>query len=518
MDSRLSPQGQGAPTTAWVALLVAALPLALLPWLVESGSGMTRGSAVAHLLRLRAEGHLPAGVSLTAPVLGPGGVLPWLLYGLEVAVGQRLAERLLGAVAILALPLAQLRLLRRLAPEHWANAVLLLPLSAGATLLLGYTGFLLGYALALLAMAQVAAVERSSPLSRAGALALLLASALVDPLSALVGAAGVAALLSRHRSGVQRAVDLTLVMGPPLLWAVAWGGLLWQRAYLPLDRWAATVLVGERVTSAWAEIALRALPHLWLLIGAIVGVWRAHASGPAARLGLVAVAVLLLIPEGLRADGGSSSQAAFLVLTAAAALAPVPGPLARPLGATVAGLALTLPLVAWLSTSTRTAAAQQARVVEASRIVPAGSPVLPLVFQPGSSGLRTGPLLRTWSLLAVELDLVSPFVPGVHGLPPALGEWTAADFASIAPGSCFGNREPRMDCTCMPWRAVRLEALIQSAQAYPWLIAIGPPEDFQKRLETGWQVANRTGDVWVYQRTGPLERSTSPLLCEGAGR
>lgn len=507
--------------------------LAVLPWLVDlwPAEEEPRRLALAHALLADRSGSPHAGV-----LPGPAAAHPVLALVAAAAriIGVAAAGRLVCSLAIAALCLAQCLLLRRLAPQRWTNIHLLLPLSTGPLLLRGGTPLMLGLALGLTAVALTAPLvgEPDRPIGphwpQAAMAAVLLATAGVTaPLALLL--CGAALLLLTGRGLLARrawplAVLLALAALPGISRAVeeilaAPHAAPWVHARL--DDRVLGILGADLATFSTWEAALRRLPLLCLVAGAALAIRRGGLRGSgAARLVAGALAIAMLMPAVAGLPACSVMAADALLWTACALTASLPVRRAA-IGAASAILAASLTLIQARAMQPAVAAIEQ--VLAVGRSIPRGSRVLPLRF---GGGPGIDPLRHAWAYVAVERDIVTPFLAGGAALLscaspvpaptvahlPHLGEDAPHQIESIDPQRCAGVTEPAIDCGCAAWKATRYAALLEAAAAYDRLLVIAPPDDL---LAAGRDVLvplARSGDVHLYAlRAAP---GAPHLLCE----
>ncbi len=507
--------------------------LAVLPWLVNlwPAEEEPRRLALAHALLADRSGSPHAGVlpgiAAAQPVLA-------LVAAAGRIIGVAEAGRLLCSLAIAGLCLAQWLLLRRLAPQRWTNIHLLLPLSTGPLLLRGGTPLMVGLALGLTAVALIGPLVREPdrpiaphwPLAAMAAV-LLATAGVTAPLALLLCAAALLLLTGRgllaRRAwplvvllalaalpGISRAVEEMLAAphGPP-----------WVHARL--DDRVLGILGADLATFSVWEAALRRLPVLCLVIGAALAIRRGGLRGSGtARLVAGALAIALLMPAVAGLPPCSVMAADAFLWTACALAASLPVRRAA-IGAAGVILAASLTLIQARAMQPAVAAIDQ--VLAVGRSIPRGSRVLPLRF---GGGPGIDPLRHAWAYVAVERDIVTPFLAGgaallscASPLPapalshlPHLGEDAAHQIESIDAHRCAGVTEPAIDCGCAAWKATRYAALLEAAAAYDRLLVIAPPGDF---LAAGGDVLvplARSGDVHLYAlRAAP---GAPHLLCE----
>ncbi len=509
--------------------------LAVLPWLVNiwPAEEEPRRLAIAHaLLGADRPGSPYAGLPETAaahPVLA-------LLAAAGRIVGVATAGRLVCSVAIAALCLAQWLLLRRLAPQRQANIHLLLPLSTGPLLLRGGTPLMLGLALGLTAVALIAPPlmrERGRAFALhwpvAAVAAVLLATAgVMAPLALLLSAAALLLLTGRGllaRRAWPLAVLLALAALPGIARAVeemlaAPHGAPWVHARLD-DRVLGVLGANLATFSGW-EAALRRLPVLFLLAGAALAIRRGGLRGSGtARLVAGALVIALLMPSIAGLPPCSEMAGDMLLWTTCALAASLPSVPRHVIAAVGLCLAASLTMVQSRAMGPAVAAIEQVRAV--GRSIPRGSRVLPLRF---GAGPAIDPLRHAWAHVAIDRDIVTPFLAGggallscASPLPapaavarlPHLGEDAAGQIERIDPHRCAGVTEPAIDCGCAAWKATRYAALLEAAAAYDRMLVIAPPDDL---LAAGREVLvplARAGDVHLFAvRAAPHPG----LLCE----
>jgi hypothetical protein len=508
--------------------------LAVLPWLVDRwpAEEEPRRLAIAHALLGADRPDSPHAVLL------PGTAAAQPVLALVAAagpiIGVAAAGRLVCSLAIAGLCMAQWLLLRRLAPQRWTNIHLLLPLSTGPLLLRGGTPLMLGLALGLTAVALIAPLVREPdrPIAphwpHAAVAAVLLATAGVTaPLALLLCTAALLLLTGRGllaRRVWPLAVLLALAALPGISRAVeemlaAPHGPPWVHARL--DDRVLGILGADLATFSVWEAALRRLPVLCLVAGAGLAIRRGGQSGPGTvRLVAGALAIALLMPTVAGLPPCSVMAADALLWTACALAAPLSVG-SRAIGAAGMILAASLTLIQIRAMAPAAAAIEQ--VLAVGRSIPRGARVLPLRF---GGGPAIDPLRHAWAYVAVERDIVTPFLAGgaallscASPLPapalahlPHLGEDAAHAIESIDPHRCAGVTEPAIDCGCTAWKATRYAALLEAAAAYDRLLVIAPPDDL---LAAGRDVLvplARSGDVHLYAlRAAP---GAPHLLCE----
>ena len=507
--------------------------LAVLPWLVDlwPAEEEPRRLALAHALL---GGDRPGSPHAA---LVPGAAAAHPVLALVAAAGRIIgvaaAGRLVCSLAVAGLCVAQCLLLRRLAPQRWTNIHLLAPLSTGPLLLRGGTPLILGLALGLTAVALIAPLLREPhrPLAphwpQAAMAAVLLATAGVTaPLTLLLCAAALLLLTGRGllaRRAWPLAVLLALAALPGLSRAVeeilaAPHGPPWVHARL--DDRVLGILGADLATFSVWEAALRRLPVLCLVIGAALAIRRGGPRGSGtARLVAGALAIALLMPAvaGLPPCSVMAADALLWTACALAASLPVRG---RAIGA--AGMILAASLTVIQARAMQPAVAAIEQVLAVGRSIPRGSRVLPLRF---GGGTGIDPLRHAWAYVAVERDIITPFLAGgaallscASPLPapraalPHLGEDAPRQIESIDPHRCAGVTESAIDCGCAAWKATRYAALIEAAAAYDRLLVIAPPDDLVIAGRDVLVPLARAGDVHLYALRG--EPGAAHLLCE----
>ena len=524
----------------WPALAIAVL--AVLPWLVRvwPAEEEPRRLAVAHALIVEdAPGSPYAGLVDPAARVDP-------IYAFMVAAGRLVgvdaAGRLACSIAIAALCLAQWLLLRRLAPARWRNLYLLLPLATGPLLLRGGTPIMLGLALGLTAIALVGPrlVDEARALDwriGAAAAALLAVAGLTSPLGLLLCGAALVLLAGRRlvRPRAWPLPALLVVAALPalaralvVLRAASYRRPLWMHARLD-ERVGAMLGSGLATFSGW-EGVLRRAPVLCLVAGALVAVRRRGPRGDGidaaiSRLVVGALLLALLMPGVAGLPPCAELAADALLWTACGLALSLPGR-SRPALLGAAGLALAAALTLVQSRAMQGPAAALGDVLAAGRSIPRGSRVLPLRFAaPGAGAID--PLRHAWGHVAVERDIVTPFLAPAGGallscaspLPwpiarlPHLGEDAAARIQAIDPHRCAGVAEPAIDCGCEAWKAVRYAALLEAARSYDRLLVIAPPDDFLAAARGALVPLARAGDVQVFAPRAGAPAAPA-LLCE----
>jgi hypothetical protein len=526
-------RGELSSTALLALLLLALLPLAALPWTVEYWPAQDDPNhlAIAHVLQSLDDPGSPFARFLEADLtFRPYMLQYYVLLGLGRVMELTTAHRLLVSLFIVALPLVVLLALRRIAPERQANVFLVAPLPTGWLLLLGLLNFCAGLVLGLTAVAlawgraggQGETPDPPGPAAILGASALLFFAAAFHPLAAAL-AGGVLLLLEGPRLGRPATwVRLALVAAPAvgliLINLVAHAGLEKPTSLSVLGiRFLGFVptlilLVKSQVGLSYWELPFR-LPVVCLLAGGALCAVRKHGvRGPGrdaalARLALVLFVLLFLAPRTFVVVGHVTDRLMLLCLVACALVASPPRVLRSPRRLGVLALAACLGLAAVQYFAAARESERIATIVAAGRVIPRGSRVLPVNFDPVGTSANVSSGLHAWGHVVRERDVVTPYLfasgsrapyGGTAVRPlryrevfvassPFIHEWMPQLWGKV------GDDLPALQ------REYGTGLFLAIAESYDRILVVSPPEDFLAHASGRLAEETRLGDVWVFR-------------------
>lgn len=430
---------------------------------------------------------------------------------LAYLTGVQLALKIVLTAALAALPYAMRGLLRVLGRSQW-GAVLVLPLTFNAHLILGFVNFLAALPL-MLWVVSLACWQRKSPRTERGFLLAAILAILffthIVPFGVAVLAMASVGIGWRVQSSLRRMAPLlpALLVGIPwligtaagrsLLSAIGLGGddaprpqfQTWSRSLAELPHWLTDVFVGDwdaRLLVAWGALVLA-----WGLAGWGRGA-RARGAGPLARR-LLPVALLaglgyLVLPV---ADGWIwPIQGRFALIFALMSLPLLPQP--RVLWRVALGVACaSLALVSFFEAGRAFREFDRGEVGmldQALEIIPEGQHVAGLIFSPGSQQVSFSPFLHSVAYYQARKGGVVMF--------------TFADFPASPVRFRAGPRPPRVPPR-WEWSPHEVSAR-RDLGYYGWILVRGAgdwrPDDpaFSRVFRSArWQLWQRVRGRWT---------------------
>jgi hypothetical protein len=441
-----------------------------------------------------------------------------VLIGLGRVVGLETAHRLLLTTTILITPLATLLLVRRLAPARWPNVFLTMPLVVGWSVMMGFTGFVLGVPLSILA-AAIAPIGQTSIPRLVAAAALIFVAGFFHPVAAglgllLVGGLEIGNL--RTRGAWLRLAVLALPVLAFTLLAAGEGepGRYCDPAWLVFPYCPARNLqlnylgpipnawnwLMDHATLSLDELPFRLIPSLALWGGAAVALWRTRGRDPVVRGVAIAAGAALVIffvaPEGF---GRNVAFIWLRLLLAAeltlAAIAVLP-PWATPWRVGAIGLGLSVAVALPMATAGARISKRVEQIARVGQAIPPGSVVLPLDFD-----FRAGepsviqPMRHVWGWLTLDRDVITPFM-FAGGVGP-YGSTTGYRAINYRPE--FAKRYPLKDEDMGEVWPIAGAAIIRSANLYDYVLVMRAPHVVLEQLGQHLKAVTHDGDVWLFE-------------------
>jgi hypothetical protein len=531
--------GELSSATQLTLLLLALLPLAALPWTVEYWPAQDDPNhlAIAHVLQSIDDPGSPFARFLEADLtFRPYMLQYYVLLGLGRVMELTTAHRLLVSLFIFALPLAVLLALRRIVPERQANVFLVAPLPTGWLLLLGLLNFCAGLVLGLIAVAlawgraggQGETPDPPGPVAILGASVALFFAAAFHPLAAALTGVTLLVLEGAHLRRPATWARLAVVAGPAVgsiaISLVAYSGLesptslsVLGVGFLGLVPTLILLVKGQVGLSYW-ELPFR-LPAVCLLLGGGLYAIRKHGvrgsgrDAALARLTLVLLALIFLLPRSFVVVGHVTDRVMLLCLVASALVASLPRMLRSPRRLAVLAFASCLGLATVQYFAAARESERIATIVAAGQVIPRGSRVLPLNFDPVGSSANASSGLHAWGHVVRERDVVTPYLfasgsrapyGGAAVRPLRYREAFVEDSPFIHEGmprvwGKVGDKLPELQ------RTHGTDLFLAVAEDYDRVLVVSPPTDFLAHASDRLEEEIRVGDVWVFRPVLPRD-------------